>query len=76
MGLRVKAQSTPGGGGESEWFTITTVGNQAFSSGDFLTGFKNVDASTHGLIYEAQADVNYNPEETLSISVTYTLTGA
>uniref|UniRef100_UPI002073F1A2 hypothetical protein n=1 Tax=Salinibacter ruber TaxID=146919 RepID=UPI002073F1A2 len=62
-------------GGESGWFTITTVGDQAFSDGDFLTGFKNVDAS-HGLTYEAQADVNYNPEETMSIAVMYTLTGA
>lgn len=75
VGLRVKAQSTPGGGGESGWFTITTVGDQAFSDGDFLTGFKNVDAS-YGLTYEAQADVNYNPEETMSIAVMYTLTGA
>lgn len=74
LGLRVKAESTPGGGGPSDWFAITTVGDPDLSGGDFIVGFGSV-SSTHGLIYEARADTRYDPAKTTDFTVAYTVTG-
>lgn len=76
LGLRVKAESTPGSGSDaySGSFELLSKSGNSFNTGNFITGFKEVHEITTNLTYEANASENYDPSKTTEIKVEYTLT--
>ncbi len=74
--VSLKVESTKNLGGTSNEVTITSLGsNSTGSPEDFLTGVSSIDEDDVPLKYTAEVNYEYDPNQTVTFTVKYTLTG-